>query len=326
MQTQAQQADLFTNTQLADTSRKLFNDKLHKFVAMLPASTTLDALLNSPATAAKALTANTNITQTSANRHLFYSAVVAYLKHTDKGRRIDQGTKDEWLTLQKENWEERRQAALDNAPSEANATAAATIHWNDIIRARDSLPSGSPERLLLSLYTYLPPLRADYFEVAINPPPAKQRDPKANFVLLQLQQLVIRDFKTAAKYKEIKHTLPPPLLAEIEASMKIDPRHYLFVMPTDKTRPYDRNGFSKWANKQLQQIFKVPITLTTLRHLYVSTLDFNTTRARDLERIGNSMGHSIAMQKGYQWIGAGPLGPGPATAGPATAGPATHTP
>ena len=310
-----QQLDLFTNTQLAETSRKLFNDKLHKFVAMLPTPSTLETLLNNPATATAVLTANTEITQTSANRHLFYSAVVAYLKHTDKGRRIDQGTKDEWLTLQKENWEERRQAALDNAPSEANAAAAATIHWNDIIRARDTLPSGSPERLLLSLYTYLPPLRADYFEVAINPPPAKQRDPKANFVLLQPQaqpQLVIRDFKTAAKYKEIKHTLPQPLLAEIEASMKIDPRHYLFVMPTDKTRPYDRNGFSKWANKQLQQIFKVPITLTTLRHLYVSTLDFNTTRARDLERIGNSMGHSIAMQKGYQWIG-----PAPAAAAPA---------
>ena len=81
-------------------------------------------------------------------------------------------------------------------------------------------------------------------------------------------------------------------------------------MPTDRTRPYDRNGFSKWANKELKQIFKVPITLTTLRHLYVSTLDFNTTRAIDLERIGNSMGHSIAMQKGYQWI----VSPGTATA------------
>jgi hypothetical protein len=307
--------DHFTNTQLADTSRKLYNDKLQKFITIIQQDATLDSLLDNPATSAAALTASSAITQTSANRHMFYSAVVAYLKHTDKGRKKSQDLKDEWLTIQKTNWETRRQAALDNAPSQANATAAATITWADVIRARDTLPSGSATRLLLSFYTYLPPLRADYFEVAVNPTQAKQKDPKANFVLLNATPptLTIRDFKTAAKYKEIKHDLPPQLQAEIEASLKADPRHYLFVMPTDRTRPYDRNGFSKWANKELKQIFNLPITLTTLRHLYVSTLDFNTTRARDLERIGNSMGHSIAMQKGYQWIVPGPHDPATAT-------------
>jgi hypothetical protein len=44
------------------------------------------------------------------------------------------------------------------------------------------------------------------------------------------------------------------------------------------------------------------VTLTTLRHLFVSTIDFNKTRGTELEAIGNAMGHSIAMQKGYQWI------------------------
>jgi len=294
--------DHFTNTQLADTSRKLFNDKLQRFIAILEPNATLDSLLDNPSNASEALCSNATITQTSANRHMFYSAVVAYLKHTDRGREKPQQIKDAWLAIQKTNWEERRQAALDNAPSTANAEAAATIKWADVIRARDALPIGTPTHLLLSLYTYLPPLRADYFEVAINPTPAKQKD--ANFVLLNTDPatLTVRDFKTAAKYKEINHDLPQPLITTIQASLKTDPRHYLFVMPTDRTRPYDRNGFSKWANKELKQIFKVPITLTTLRHLYVSTLDFNTTRARDLERIGNSMGHSIAMQKGYQWI------------------------
>jgi len=299
--------DHFTNTSLAATSRKLFNDKLNKFAAMLPQTTKpIDSLLDNPDASARALAANTTITQSSANRHLFYSAVVAYLKHTDQGRSKPTAIKDQWITIQRANWEERRQQGLDNAPSQANAEAAQTIKWDDVIKARDALPVGTSTHLLLSLYTYLPPLRADYYDVTINPSAVKQRDPKVNFLLLPSTTtpatLVIRDFKTAAKYKEIKHDLPPMLVTTIEASLKTDPRHYLFVMPTDKTRPYDRNGFSKWANRELKQIFKVPITLTTLRHLYVSTLDFNTTRARDLERIGNSMGHSIAMQKGYQWI------------------------
>jgi hypothetical protein len=73
-------------------------------------------------------------------------------------------------------------------------------------------------------------------------------------------------------------------------------------MPTDNSRPYDRGGFSKWANKVLHELFKLPVTLTSLRHIYISTIDFTKMRAVDLNRIARAMGHGIAMQKEYQWI------------------------
>lgn len=300
--------DLFASTRLADSSKRLFNDKLRQFIAMMPqANRNIDAIVDNPEMAARTLSAQTTITQSAANRHLYYSAVVAYLKHTDAGKRRSEPLKQRWEKIQKTNWEERRQQNLNNEPSADQLTVAQQVKWADVVRVRDTLPRGSSERLLLSLYTYLPPLRADYYEVRINPP-LNQRTATAttNFLVLgptaEASTLVIRDFKTAAKYKEIKHTLPQPLYDEIRASLVAKPRNYLFVMPSDTTRPYDRNGFSKWANKQLQLLFKVPITLTSLRHLYISTLDFNRTRAGDLEKIGNSMGHSISMQKGYQWI------------------------
>ena len=299
--------DYFGNTGLAATSKRLFNDKLKQFIDLVSADskiTEIGSLVSDPELAVSTLTKQTNIAQTSANRHLFYSAIVAYLKHTETGRGLTDSIKDRWIAIQKANWETRRQQSLNNLPSEGQHAVAQQVTWDAVIAARDSLVRGSAERLLLALYTYLPPLRADYYEVRINPPPSLRADPKANFVILGPGEatLTIRDFKTAAKYKEIHHVLPAALVETIQESLATEPRNYLFVMPTDKTRPYDRNGFSKWANKQLQTIFKVPITLTSLRHLFVSTLDFNTTRARDLERIGNSMGHSISMQKGYQWI------------------------
>jgi hypothetical protein len=172
-----------------------------------------------------------------------------------------------------------------------------------VIKKRDELPHGDA-KLLLSMYTYLPPVRADYYEVKINPNPVPAAMTKANFILLgqNTGEIILRDFKTAAKYKEIKHVLPKPLFDEIKAAVAQNARPYLFVMPTDPTRPYDRGAFSKWANKTLKATFGLPMTLTTLRHLYVSTLDFNKTKASELEKIGNSMGHSIAMQKGYQWL------------------------
>ena len=309
MAQQKQPIDLFANTRLADSSRSLFNKKLTQFIAMMPkGKQTIDYIVDNPEQASKYLEAEKSITQTSANRHMFFSAVVAYLKHTDSGRKRSDMLKQRWETLQKNNWESRRQQALNNEPTQNQIVVAQTLTWNDVVKKRDTLNAGSPERLLLSLYTYIPPVRADYFEVRINPPQSIVEDPqKKNYLLLDKSDpnksyLVLNDFKTANKYKEIRHQLPPPLFQEIHASLKTKPRNYLFVMQTDATKPYDRGAFSKWANKILSDLFKVPMTLTSLRHLFISTLDFNKTRASELEKIGNSMGHSISMQKGYQWI------------------------
>jgi len=298
--------DPFANTSLASTSRTLFTKKILQFITMMPLQNrSLDYIVDNPEAAAQVLKANQTITQSSANRHMFFSAIVAYLKHTDAGKRRSERLQNRWLEIQKSNWDERRARALDNAPNPNQAEVASNVSWAQINQLRDTLPKDSLERLLLSVYTYIPPVRADYYEVKIlNVTTIPEQ--KSNFILLgptaATSSLIIRDFKTAAKYKEIKHTLPQPLYDTIKASLQTKPRPYLFTMPTDPLRPYDRGSFSKWANKVLTQLFKVPMTLTSLRHLFISTLDFNKTKARDLEQIGNSMGHSIGMQKGYQWI------------------------
>jgi hypothetical protein len=300
--------DNFAGSNLAESSRKLFNKKLQQFAAFMPAGKqSIQAIVDNPEAAAKALENQTEIAQTPANKHMFYSAVVAYLKHTDSGKQRSEPLKQRWEKLQKNNWEVRRQAGLNNEPLQNQIEVAETVKWADVIKMRDSLPLDSLERLLLSVYTYIPPVRADYFEVAINPPKSIQDgDNKKNYIVLtsaaETSSLVIRDFKTSHTYKEIRHILPQPLHQAIVTSLRKTPRKYLFVMPTDATRPYDRNGFSKWANKTLQALFKVSITLTSLRHLYISTIDFNKTRGSELEKIGNAMGHSVSMQKGYQWI------------------------
>lgn len=298
-------AELFHNTSLAESSRTLFGKKLAQFIGFLPKGKTIDYIIDNPELASKILQNEKSIAQTSANRHMFYSSVVAYLKHTDQGRKRAEPLKKRWEAIQKENWEERRQQSVNNEPSKNQIIVAQTLTWADIIKKRDELKPGM-EKLLLSMYTYVPPVRADYFDVEINPKNIGAES-KSNYIILNKTQpekseLVIRDFKTVAKYKEIRHPLPSELYKMIQQSLKEKPRDYLFVMPSNVKRPFDRAAFSKWANKILQSLFNVQINLTSLRHLFISTLDFNKTRATDLEKIGNSMGHSIAMQKGYQWI------------------------
>jgi len=290
---------------LSDSSRNLFNKKIAQYIGFLTTShRSIGFIIDNPGLAYTALINEKTIAQTPTNRHLFFSAIVAYIKHTVDGRRRSDRIKNKWLDIQKNNWQE--QQVIDEELSEKDEAVATHVKWTDIINQRDLLQKGSYERLLLSLYTYLPPLRADYFEVRINPPVTLINNTKKNYIQLtdsaNTSHMVIRDFKTASKYKEISHQIPNQLYEEIVASLRQEPRKFLFVMPTDIKRPYDRGSFSKWANKVLQTLFKVPITLTAMRHIFISTLDLNKLRAAELQKIAHEMGHGLSMQKEYQWI------------------------
>uniref|UniRef100_A0A6C0DRL5 Tyr recombinase domain-containing protein n=1 Tax=viral metagenome TaxID=1070528 RepID=A0A6C0DRL5_9ZZZZ len=293
---------------LAKSSRDLYNRKLAQFIGFLPATRqSIDFIVDNPGLAVEALHKEKSISQSATNRHLFYSAVVAYLLHVPAGQRRAARIKQKWLEIQKANWEDHRAADMEELSDKAKAVVAA-VKWKDVVAMRDKLPLGSDERLLLALYTYLPPVRADYFEVVINPPKSLIEKTKRNYLVLRDDGsglLVLRNFKTAARYKEIRHELEGELLQEIHASLELNPRRFLFVMATDPKEAPSRDGFSKWANRVLKDLFKVPLTLTSLRHLFISTLDFTHMRAADLERVARMMGHGIAIQKEYQWLESG---------------------
>jgi hypothetical protein len=297
--------EFITDRGLAKSSRDLYNRKLEQFISFLPAGRqSIDFIVDNPGLALSALHSEKSIVQSATNRHLFYSAVVAYLIHVPAGQQRAARIKQKWLEIQKGNWEGHRAEDMEDLSDRAKAVVAA-VRWKDVVAMRDKLPLGSDERLLLALYTYLPPVRADYFEVAINPPKTLIEKTKRNYLVLREDGsglMVLRNFKTASRYKEIRHELEKDLLREIHASLEVKPRRFLFVMATEPSAP-SRDGFSKWANRVLRDLFKVPITLTSLRHLFISTLDFTHIRPAALEKIAREMGHGIAIQKEYQWLG-----------------------
>ena len=66
--------------------------------------------------------------------------------------------------------------------------------------------------------------------------------------------------------------------------------------------PYDRSQYSGYSVRMLERLFGKPVTLTTLRHSYTSSLDYNRP-IRELNEIAHSMGHSVGVQHMYRWDG-----------------------
>lgn len=222
---------------------------------------------------------------------------------------------------------------------------------------------GSPEHLLLAMYTLWPPNRADYGAVRLYdsendmPKPLRPwaqlrapkgnglllggsvparwggdarthvptylRDPSApteNFLVLHPKtpgewrgpgpvsqrylnfgaspRLVLNSHKTRNSHGRILRVMPPVLARVLEESLKARPREWLFE--TSGGKPFrDSHAFTVWAGRTFKHIFGRPVGTNTLRHSYISAINFNESDATTLARVARDMGHSGAMQKVY---------------------------
>jgi hypothetical protein len=288
---------------LSANSRRLFVSKLEGFLALTDFKDAY-ALISKPAAAWQQLQACPTIAHTPANHHLFLSAVCALFKHVPGLTDRLPAARKKWESTRGQNWETIKQRMMDNRPSQRQTDA--MVPYEDVIRVRDALPAGDVAKLLLVVYTALPPARGgDYHSVLIyrnrKTPPAEE---KGNFLLLPTGapcKLMLQQFKTAQHYGRIVHTLPEAVCEEIRRSLQRFPRTHLFVSP-ETGKPFTRSAFSGWAARVLKRLFRRPVTLTMLRHMYVSEIDFNKMTYRQMEALGKQMGHKLETQKQYQWI------------------------
>lgn len=188
-----------------------------------------------------------------------------------------------------------------NKPSEKQE--AGYVPFQDIIAKRDELVKGSDERLLLAMYTYIPPMRADFNRVRIY----EKRVPKdvgPNYIYYTRKgdcMLQLGEYKTSKSHGIYEKMLPVDLCKEIHASLQKRPRDFLFV--THDGRPFDKpNSYIRYANRLLAKVFHKPLTLSMLRHSFIDQLDFNQLTIAEKEAIANDMGHTTKLQDMYRLI------------------------
>ena len=303
--------NFFENTTLSTNTKKQYNTKIAEFIEMMPKLyKSLISIIMFPDVALRAL--NNNIkTNSPENRHIYLVPVASFLKHNksdDLNLLQDDYLKmnNKWMDIVTNNQAPVVERRLENKPTEKQeAKGGSTITWEQIIKKRDELPVGSQDRLLISIYTFLPPVRADYFATEIVY--KKEVPTQKNYVRVLSKnniQLFLFDFKTAKTYKQIHNKFPPELCKEFLASLKAKPRKYLFT--NTKGEPYTRNAFVLWTRRTLSRIFETDFTLVFFRHAFITDYMANkitkdTTDAQ-IKAISDSMGHSTEMMRSYKWI------------------------
>jgi hypothetical protein len=279
----------FKETTLSVATQDNYIKKLINWMEMLKTESVID-LINNPAAAMEALMAS-EIKKTHQNLHIYISAALSYAHHILK----DKAIADEWGKFQKKNWEPIQERYDENRPSERQLTKIMTLQELDDVRK--SLPKGSFERLLISFYTLIEPIRADYFSTELI---YTGEESKEENYILNNSRLIVKDFKTAKKYGVIDNVLSEELQEELKSSLELYPRNYLFTKD-DKKSPFgSRKMYSNWACKALKRVLKHDMDLTTLRHIYIGSMMKEKT-GKEMVSIAKKMGHSRDMQRVYEW-------------------------
>jgi hypothetical protein len=193
--------------------------------------------------------------------------------------------------------------ALSGLPTDRQGAGWIPLH--EIVRKRFELPFGSPERLLIAMYTDIPSRRNDFATSRLydKVPP---RGTPGNYIVLPRSitspsTLVMQEYKTAKRYNVVEEVLPDVLVNEIRESLRLNPRVHLFVAP--KTgKPYtNETVFNAWANATLKAVFGKPLTLTLIRHAYITNMSFDTMTPMERQDLARKMGHGVAMQDMYKF-------------------------
>ena len=207
-----------------------------------------------------------------------------------------------WKASRSVIMQEYEERVMNNQMSEKQAGA--FLPFTQLEQLRESLPSGSSDRLLLSLYTMIPPVRADFGACAVYRGSKPATDAVDNYIVLDGKgggQLHIGDFKTRKTNPPIEENLPKSLVDEIEASLKESPREWLFQ---SRGQPLTRASFTAYANRALKRVTGRPgFSITQFRHIYLSRPDLGMEdkTLKDKDVLAKSMGHSLGTQARYAW-------------------------
>lgn len=289
------------SSKLSDNSKKQYISRLEKITKLSGDANAWTAITKHIKTIS-ALQAKYGEQPTS--MHMFATSILTCFKHMPELKELAPVSYKAWVVVNDaamEPLEHHAKIAKPTKRQEAGVEA-----FEVIVAMRESLPVGSKERLMLSMYSLIPPRRVDYANLRIHSEMQPEKTP-GNYLILPARgagvaELVMNAYKTQRIYGQVREDLPAALVSEIRASLKLRPREYLFMSTRDRQPYKSEAAFGAWVNGTLKRLFNKPLTITLIRHSYLSFINFEELPYLVREDIARRMQHSVVQQLQYKFI------------------------
>lgn len=293
--------DFILKADLSAASKKQYKSKLESMIHLTGKN--IDWIITHPEELHKLIKQHYTEAQT---KKAYYSTITALFKHCPKIKEENSKEYLKYYEYYKEISTEVKEKYRSGVPSEKQQ--AGYVEWTELLKKRDEIGEkdyGCKEHLLLSMYTYIPPVRQDFCNLRIwSKMPIGDKANQGNFIIIKKKSacvLVLNEYKTSKVYKHFEKELPPELCKIIHKSLELNPRNYLFVNSEgdiyDKEESYIRN-----INRTLQGIFDKPITVSIIRHSFITHERTQNRTPGDEEDSAASMLHSVREKNLYRFV------------------------
>lgn len=181
---------------------------------------------------------------------------------------------------------------------------AAFVPWTqaqDVLRKLGERAPGSSDHILLGMFVAIPPRRpGDYYRVRlVAEDPADPADSPA-WLNTSTGRLRVNVYKTVRTYGPFVTTLPKVLLDSVRASVRRQPREYLFVQRNKK--PFaSANSFDHFCVRALRRLFHDSMSVNVLRHAMCTHIATQNLSLADWKRVAEQMGHSVETNLSYSF-------------------------
>ncbi len=191
---------------------------------------------------------------------------------------------------------------LDRAQEPTDKQKEKFIPWDDIIDLRDQYWEGmtDTERLLISLYTMIPPARADYTPMKIvSRKPTKMED-GYNYLVMRPKtaHFLFHAFKNHKTIGDRYVAVPKKLFAIIQKYVQPGQAYLLEHAGT----PWTEAQLGDGVRKIFQRYLDMNTGISMIRHAYATNIHAGEKSMKENEKIAHSMMHSPDMSQAYRFI------------------------
>ena len=191
---------------------------------------------------------------------------------------------------------------IDTAQEPTDRQKEKFIPWDDIIELRGHYWAGmsETERLLISLYTMVPPARADYTPMRIVTRKPKKLEDGTNYLVLRptTGHFLFHAFKTHKNMGDQYVAVPKNLLKVIRDNVK-EGQTYLLE---HAGKPWTEAQLGDGVRKIFQRYLDMDTGISMIRHAYATNIHAGEKSIKENEKIAKSMFHSAPLSQAYRFI------------------------
>lgn len=245
------------------------------------------------------------LTLGNSSKKAYYVAVKATLRDANKFPEAQKVYDEKFKALAETIYTESKKQLTTPAEAEKTLTWAEVLAVKEKIQPKEDTTSWTEiqDWVIYSLYTLLPPLRADYSPMKVFD--RKPKEDKGNYMILRKTKpvIVLNDYKTSSTFGRVEVPIGAELMETLKVWRGFNPSDWLLLK--DDGLPMTPDGLSQRVIRIFERHTGKSTGISMLRHAYI-TMKRSGKELSLLEKeaLAHQMLHSTLTNELYRRIDA----------------------